>query len=599
MIVKAPSDSPAAQAPALPKSPTGIAGLDQVTEGGLPAGRPTLVCGGPGCGKTLLGMEFLTRGVREYGETGAVISFEETPAELATNVASLGFDIDKLVAENKLAFDHVRIDRAEIEETGAFNLEGLFVRIAYAVERVGAKRVLLDTVESLFSSLRDDVTVRSELRRLFAWLKDRGLTAVVTGELGEHTLTRNGLEEYVSDCVIFLDHRIEEGVSTRRMRIVKYRGTYHGTNEYPFLISRSGFTVVPITSVTLDHPASTERISSGIARLDAMLGGGGFFRGSSMLVSGSAGTGKTTFAAAFADAACNRGERCLWFGFEESPAQIVRNMSSVGFDLGGWTERGLLRIQSARPTSGGLEAHLAAVHRSLDEFPPAAVVVDPVSNLESVAPHHEVKRILLQLVDLLKARGITTMFTALTTVEVEDTAAGVSSLMDAWVLLRNHEVNGERNRLLFLLKSRGMAHSNQVREFVLTDHGVELTDVALSPQGVLTGSARLTREATERADAVVREQEFAVRQRRLERHRRTVEAQIVALRAEVEDEEDEARRAAAVEQQRVETAGVEQQAMARLRHSDDAESDDGVGPDAKRVATSQGRGPAGRGGTRG
>lgn len=458
------------------KARSGIQGLDEVTGGGLPASRPTLICGGAGCGKTLMATEFLVRGATEFGEPGVFMAFEETAKELTENVKSLGFDLNQLVAEKKLLIDHIQVDRSEIEETGDYDLEGLFVRLAYGIESVGAKRVVLDTLESLFSGLSNTAILRAELRRLFHWLKERGVTAIITAERGEGSLTRHGLEEYVSDCVILLDHRVTEQLSTRRLRVVKYRGSNHGTNEFPFLIESDGISVLPITSALLTHEASTERVSTGVAQLDEMMGGRGYFRGSSVLISGTAGTGKTSLAANFAAACCARNERCLYLAFEESPQQLVRNMRSIGLDLQPWVEKGLLVIRSARPSLHGLEMHLAMVHKTVREFKPQHIVIDPISNFSMAGTTLELRSMLTRLVDYLKTQGITGVFTSLVggTESSEESDVGISSIIDTWLLVRDTEILGERIRALYLLKSRGMAHSNQIREFVMTDQGVEL-----------------------------------------------------------------------------------------------------------------------------
>ncbi|HSC22288.1 MAG TPA: circadian clock protein KaiC [Casimicrobiaceae bacterium] len=533
-----PGEASAAPASALPKAATGITGLDELTLGGLPRGRPTLVCGGPGCGKTLLAMEFLVRGALQFGEPGVYVTFEESEEELAQNVRSLGFDVEALVAQRKLAFDFVHVDAREIEEAGEYDLEGLFVRLALAVESVGAKRVVLDTIESLFGGFTNMALLRSELRRLFRWLKDRDLTVVITGERGDGTLTRQGLEEYVSDCVILLDHRVRDQISTRRLRIVKYRGTSHGTNEYPFLIDAHGISVLPVTSVGLDHRVSDERVPTGIARLDSMLGGG-FYRGSSILVTGTAGSGKSTIAAHFADATCRRGEACLFLAFEESREQIARNMRSVGIDLAAHFRSGLLRIEASRPSLYGLEMHLAQIHRLVMDVRPSVVIVDPISNL---GVHTlDASAMLLRLMDYLKSEGITALFVNLTTggKALEATDVGVSSLIDTWLVLRDIEAGGERNRGLYVIKSRGMRHSNQIREFVITSHGIDLLDVYAGPDGVLTGSLRASQEARARADAVAREQEQQRRQRELASRRAMLQAQIEALRHEANALDDE------------------------------------------------------------
>jgi len=463
---------------ALTKCPTGIAGLDEVTRGGLPQGRPTLVCGSAGCGKTLLAVEFLVRGAVDYGEPGVFMAFEETAEELTQNVRSLGFDLDDLIEKKQLEVDYVRVERSEIEETGEYDLEGLFVRLGHAIDSLKAKRVVLDTIEVLFSGLSNTAVLRAEIRRLFRWLKDKGVTAIVTGERGDGKLTRYGLEEYVSDCVILLDHRVTEQVSTRRLRVVKYRGSVHGTNEFPFLIDETGITVVPITSAGMDHPASAERVSTGVVTLDEMLGGKGFLRGSSVLVSGSAGTGKTSIAAHFAASSCGRGERCLYFSFEESQAQLVRNLRSIGLDLEKWIGKGLLRIHSARPTFYGLEMHLAQMHKLIAEFKPQVVVVDPISNFISAGTLTEAGAMLVRLVDLLKSQGITGLFTNLTHGGngPDQTDVDISSIIDTWLLLRDTERDGRRSAVLHVLKSRGMGHSKQGRGLQLTDDGIVLSE---------------------------------------------------------------------------------------------------------------------------
>ena len=561
----------------LPKSPTGIDGFDQITQGGLPVGRPTLVCGGAGCGKTLFALSFLVHGATRFDEPGVYMSFEESTDELAQNVASLGFDLPGLIEKKKIVLDHVRIERSEIEETGDYDLEGLFIRLGFAIDSIGARRVVLDTLESLFSGLANESIIRAELRRLFRWLKDRGVTAVITGERGGGTLTRQGLEEYVSDAVILLDHRVTEQVSTRRLRIVKYRGSAHGTNEYPFLIDEEGIAVLPVTSIGLTHAAPSERISTGVARLDTMLGGRGYFRGSTILVSGTAGAGKSSVSAHFVDAACRRGERCLAFEFEESPQQVVRNMRSIGIDLQPWVDRGLLEFQAARPSVHGLEMHLSRMHRAIERFRPRVVVLDPVSSLISVATQGDVQATLTRLVDYLKMQGITALLTSLThgRTELEQTDVEISSIVDTWLLLVTLESSGERNRGLYVLKSRGMGHSNQIREFLLTDHGVELVDVYAGPSGVVTGSARLTQEAEERAAALAHEQELERRERALARLRAAFDAEVASLRARFEA--DQADLATGIDEQRSGATRLrdDRRAIAERRRADAAQSGNG------------------------
>ena len=529
--------------PIVGKAATGIRGLDEVTQGGLPQGRPTLLCGSAGCGKTLFAMTFLYNGAVEYNEPGVFLAFEERPEDLIKNVGSLNYDIEKLIADKKLAIDHVEIERNKIDEAGEYDLEGLFIRLGFAIDSVGAKRVVIDTIETLFSGLENEQVLRAELRRLFEWLKSKGVTAIITGERGEGTLTRYGLEEYVADCVILLDNRVLDQLSTRRLRIVKYRGSAHGTNEYPFIIDEQGITVMPITSSGLAHGASTERLPSGIPDLDQMLEGKGYFKGSSILVSGMAGAGKSTIAAHFANTTCASGHRLIYFAMEELPHQIIRNMHSVGIDLQKWVDKKLLRFSARRPSLFGLETHLASVYRDVTDFDPTAVVIDPMSALLNAGSAGDAHSMVLRLVDFLKARGATSLFTNLgVSSESVTTEIQISSLMDTWLLLYNRESNGEHNRQLYLLKSRGMAHSNQVREFILSSEGVKLRRAYIGPEGVVTGSARLAQEAKDRAAVLVREQEIERRGRELERKRREVAAQIEILQAQLASEEAEAGR---------------------------------------------------------
>jgi circadian clock protein KaiC len=469
----------------LPKTPTGIRGLDEITHGGLPKGRPTLVCGGPGSGKTLLAVTFLVNGALQFDEPGVLMTFEENEEEIASDVASLGFGLPELIKAQKLAVDYVRVERSEIEETGEYDLEGLFVRLDHAIRTVGARRVVLDTIESLFAGLQNDAILRSELRRLFRWLKDRAVTAVITGERGDGALTRQGLEEYVSDAVILLDHRVNDQVSTRRLRVVKYRGSHHGTNEYPFLINADGISVLPVSSLALQHEAPTERVSSGVSHLDEMLSSQGYYRGSTILVSGTAGTGKTSLAAHFLDAACRRGERCLCFLFEESPQQLLRNMRSIGIDLAPWVAGGLLQFHADRPSRYGLETHLVTMHQVVADFRPAVTVIDPVTNLMTVGTYADVQAMLTRLIDRLKTANITAMLTSLVPglTEIERTETTISSLMDTWIMLANDQVGDRHRRGLYVLKSRGMAHSNELCEFALTDHGLNLLAAAGTAHG--------------------------------------------------------------------------------------------------------------------
>ncbi|MDR3609440.1 MAG: circadian clock protein KaiC [Ignavibacteriaceae bacterium] len=554
----------------LPKSPTSIQGLDEITGGGLPKGRPTLICGGAGCGKTLFAMEFLVRGATQYKEPGVFISFEETEEELTANVASLGFDLESLIKQKKIWLENIRVEPSEIEQSGEYDLAGLFVRIHHAIESINAKRVVLDTIEILFSGLPNPHILRAELQRLLGWLKKKGITTIITAERGEGFLTRQGLEEYVSDCVILLDHRVNDQSSIRRLRIVKYRGSTHGTNEYPFLIDEDGFSVLPVTSLGLNYFTSAERISTGIPRLDTMLSGKGYFRGSTVLVSGTAGTGKTSIAAQFVESACRRKERVLYFTFEESPGQLIRNMCSIGINLEPWVKKGLLQFHATRPTLYGLETHLTTSIKLINQFKPSVVILDPINAFVMGENQTEVKTMLLRLVDFLKMKECTAFFTSLTSAgeNVEISDVYISSLIDTWLLLRDIEIGGERNRGLYVLKSRGMAHSNQIREFKLTNNGIELLDVYVGPEGVLTGSARLSQETKDEAEQLLRQQEIGRKQFGLERKREAMEAQKVLLQSEFEAEESESLKLIRIEKARNERFIQDKAKMAKSRKGD-------------------------------
>ena len=550
---------------ALEKTSTGIQGLDEITNGGLPKGRPTLICGAAGCGKTMFAMQFLVNGVKD-NEPGLFVSFEETQEELEKNFASLGLDLKTLEEEKKFAVEHIQMELSKIEETGEFNLEGLFIRLAYAIEQIGAKRIVLDTIEAIFSGLPNEFILRAELQRLFHWLKSRGLTAIITGERGENTLTRYGLEEYVADCVILLDNSVLDRISTRNLRIIKYRGSSHGSNLYPFLIDDDGISVLPATSLQLEHEVSNQHISTGIERLDTMFGGKGFYKGSSILVSGAAGTGKSSIAANIAANVCKNGDKCLYFAFEESPQQIIRNMKSINIDLQTWVEKGLLRFHATRPTLYGLETHLVNINKIVKEFQPDVVIFDPISNLITVGTAEEVKSMLTRVLDYLKNRLITTISTSLTMGHIE-TDVGVSSLMDTWIDLKSIETNGERNRTIEIIKARGMYHSNQVREFKLTNSGIKLIDIYLGPSGMLTGAARLSQISKEKAEKLASEQEIERKQRELKQKRLSIEAQIKELNTQLEAEKLELEQI--IEQKKVNEESIENERniMSKIRHA--------------------------------
>lgn len=533
MAIGARARAPPSQRPrALPRAATGIDGFDALTEGGLPRGRPTLVCGGAGSGKTLFAMEFLARGARQFDEPGVFVAFEESPADLRQNFESIGFDLGSLEERKLLVIEDMRIRAGAVVETGNYDLEPLFARIGAAVDDVGAKRVVLDTVEVLFARLESHRFLRAELQRLFGWLKDRGLTAIITGERGEGSrFSRYGLEEYVADCVIALDHPLENAVSTRTLRVLKYRGGRHGTNEYPFFITEHGISIAPITSLVLEHSASEARVSTGIPDLDGMLGGKGYFAGSSILASGTSGTGKTSVAASFVDGACARGERALFLSFEESPAQLVRNMRSIGIDLQRWVDQGRLVLMARRATAFGPESHLLEVERLVRETRPSVVALDPITSLTRSGPQGGVQALVTRLVDTLKSLGITAVFTALLEEERSPAAFRISSVIDTWIHVRAIEANGERTRGIYVLKSRGMTHSNQIRELLLTDDGIRLVEVDTADGSVVTGTERAIRVFEEKIAAKKRERALDRDGRLAEQRTRAITAQIAALEA--------------------------------------------------------------------
>jgi circadian clock protein KaiC len=554
------------------KCPTGIRGLDELTFGGLPRNRSTLVFGCAGSGKTLLALEFILHGARNYKEPGVYLSFDETPKELVENTASLGFDLADLIQRKQVIVDHVDIDRSELKATGDYNLEGLFLRLGHSIKSIGAKRVVIDSAESIFSALPNEALVRAELRRLFDWLKEMGVTSIITGEQGHNLLTRHGLEDYISDCVVFLDHRVVTQMSTRRLRIIKYRGSLHGTNEYPALIDGKGLSVMPISSLSLDYPVSNKRVSTGIKRLDTMLGGKGFYRGSSILVSGTAGTGKTSIAASFTAQICKQGERCLFLPMEESPQQLMRNMSSIGIDLTTPNKSGLLRLHTIQQAIYGLEGHLLHLHNLVTDFRPSVVILDPITNLSAISNDVEIKALFPRLIDFLKNKGITTLFTSLTNSESpnESSEVGISSVTDTWIMLRLVATATERNRVLYVLKSRGMAHSNQMREYNMTDKGIEVLDVYTgsgSGEGY-TGAGRLTRQALDQASALSAQQAAAQRERELDLEHHSLQAQIAMLQTRAAGIVSE--KAHAREQVRLlaATQHADKRRMAIARHAD-------------------------------
>jgi circadian clock protein KaiC len=551
---------------ALEKVPSGVRGLDDVLDGGLPKGRPTLLCGSAGCGKTLLAMQFLCRGAVDSGEPGVFVAFEETVADLTTNIASIGYDLNKMQRDGLLRIESIHLDATELVEAGEYDLEGLFLRIGAAVSEIGAKRIVIDTIEVLFGALKNPVLVRTELQRLFQYLKDAGLTAIVTAERGDGPgMSRHGIEEYVSDCVILLDQRIKDDVSTRILRVVKYRGSVHGTNEFPFLISHDGVTVVPITSLGLTSAAPSERVSTGIDRLDAMLSGG-FYRGSSVLLAGSSGTGKTTFAASLADAACRRGERVLFVSREESPAEIVRNMGTVGLNLRAWTTAGLLRIESIRPTHFGLETHLAWLYDIVTKFEPAVVVIDPISSMMKVGSRAQATSMIAREIDLLKSRGITAFFTTLISAGMIDEAQlEVSSFIDTWLLAETTESNGERDRVMCVMKSRGMPHSNQHCEFTIGADGIDLLEPYVGPAGVLTGSARMIQQMTDATAGEHRVEDVERAERALTHRRAALEAEVAVLHAQFATELEEMEERRATYQRHVEETELRRSMLDRLR----------------------------------
>jgi len=553
------------------KSPTGIEGFDEITMGGLPRARPTLVCGKAGSGKTLFAVEFIYKGAKEFDEPGVFVAFEETPEELQKNVASLGWDLQELISSKKLIIEHIQINPSEIIETGEYTLDGLLLRLEAAIDEIGAKRLAIDTLEVLFGSYTNNFILRSEIQRLFRFLKKRKITTLITGEKGEGRLTRHGLEEYVSDCVISLEHSLNKGIATRRLRVVKYRGSRHGTNEYPFFIDKDGFSLMPITDLEMNYDISSEKLSTGISRLDTMFGGEGIYRGSSILISGTAGTGKSTLAMTFAKASCQRGEPCLFISFEEAPNQIIRNMHSVGFKLDKFLKKELLHFYSTRPTMMGLEEHLYMLQSLIEKNGPQMVIVDPITNLLSISSDLEVKWMFTRLIDYIKRKNITIVMTDLTEQDNfyrESSTVGISSLIDTWIFLRDMENGGEKNKGLYILKARGLNHSNQIREFRITSGGINLLDVYTGPGGVLTGSARIAQMVNDKLEELKRNQQIESKQKQLELMRKHMELKIAEIKAEFAKQETELQQL--IEQERVKQQMVEaaKKEMAKSRRAD-------------------------------
>lgn len=525
----------------LAKCPTGIEGLDTLTNGGLPRNRLTLICGSAGSGKTSLGIEFLVQGIIKYDEPGLFITFEEKPQEIIENAASIGFDLEDLINKKKLFIEYIPVQEEEVMQSGDYTLEALFIRFEQVITSIAVKRVTLDTLDSIFASLGNTPVLRAEIYRLFNWLKQKNITSLVTSEAGITTLSRNGLEEYISDCVISLRTNIVSEVLTRFLRVVKYRGSKHGTNEYPFLITDIGINLFPITSNYLNNIVSTEFVSTGVKELDEMMDNKGYYRGSTVLVTGTAGTGKSSLAAVFSNSICQTGERCIYFTFEEMINQILRNMSSVNLNLQQWIDKDLLKFYAYRSPTYGLETHLLTIQNVIKEFKPHAVIIDPITNFDLIGTELEIKSMMTRLIDFLKAQQITALFTSLaTTIDPrEQTEIGISSLIDSWLVLQNLEQAGERTRGITILKSRGIAHSNQIREFIITSNGIKLEKIYVGPNGILTGSARLDQEEQEKLHLLLQEKETLRRKKLLEHKKALLEAKIMALKSEFDADVEE------------------------------------------------------------
>jgi circadian clock protein KaiC len=566
----APEAAPAPPLPGIAKCSSGIHGFDEITFGGLPRGRSTLICGGAGTGKTLFAMEFIVRGARDFREPGLFVTFEESAAELVTNVASLGIDLAQLIERKRLAIDHIQLSPSEIMATGEFNLDGLFIHLGAAIKAVGAKRIAIDSLGTLLARLPNELILGGELRRLFAWLKELGITAIITTELGDTTLTRYRLDEYISDCVIVLDQRVINQMSTRRLRIIKYRGALHGTNEYPMLIDEGGLSVLPIRALNLDYPLTGQHQRTGIPRLDTMLGGKGFYRGSCILISGSAGSGKTSLAALFALQLAREGKRCLYLPTEEAPRQLLRNLTSIGVDLAVPLRQGLLKMQPIRPTIFGLEQHLLNIQREVEHFRPAAVIIDPTSSLTSIGDPLAIEGMLIRLINFLKMKGITLLLTSLTAggpLE-EASMAAISSQVDTWIVQKMVQTPSERNRVLYIMKSRGMAHSNQLREYTLSARGVDLLDVYDSGGEEATGTGRLRQQAHAEAEEKVRSLAAEQGLRARAQTRRNLQAQIAELETQLSETKLDRQREQRRVQSQAATLRTDQTRLARARKED-------------------------------
>ena len=466
----------------LPKSLTGIQGLDDITYGGIPQNRPTLLVGSIGTGKTIFAMEYIINGITMFNEPGVFMTFEEQTDELQINVTSMGYNLSKLIADNKIYLEHLHIDHREIQATGKYDIEGLFIRIEMAIEKVKAKRIVLDALDTLFIGL-DSQILRSEIKRLFFWLKEKKVTAIITSEVGDIFLTRLGFEEVVADCVIELNNRLNNQISTRRLRIVKYRGSYHSTNEYPFMIDHKGITIFPIISEAPQIIVSNERISSGIKQIDEMLDGRGFYVGSSILVSGSAGTGKSSIAASFIKDVCEKKGTALYCAFEEAPNQIKRNMASIGIFLEPYEKSGNLHFYYSRPTLQTLELHFIAIKKLIKQINPSVVILDPITNLMIENINSDIRTMLTRFVDYLKMEQITVLLTATLTVsslELIQSNEGISSMVDTCIMIQEKNIIDSRRRTLYIMKSRGICNSKKEVEFIITSEGISIAPLDMA-----------------------------------------------------------------------------------------------------------------------
>ena len=517
---------------------TGVKGLDDVLGGGIPQGHAMLLVGKPGTGKSILSMEYLLHGIELHKENGVYISFEESEKQIISNAASFGWKFEEMVKKNKLAISYIDMQPEQMRTVGDYDLSALILRVKGAIKKVNARRVVIDGINNLLSTFDDERIIRSDLLRLIREIKEVNATIFITGERGHDSWSKMGFEEYLADGLMHLDNRTDGNYQTREIQVVKCRGINHYTGKSPFIINSEGMSIRPLITADFDYKVLKSRVSTGIADIDNMLGGKGLYRGSTVYITGPSGAGKTSISSSFANGACSRGERALFLAFEESSDQIIRNMKSIGLSLDKWVNEKLLYFYTARATTNSLEGHLDNIMTMVREVEPTCVVLDPISAFRPIANENETKLMLIRLNDYLRARKITTVFTALSSDGEYSEHADVqlSSIADTWIVVRIMDYKGERNNVMQLMKSRGMSHSRQMKEMYFTGNGLKLQNVYQGPEGVLTGAARIGQEKYEKLKEARNVIEIDKNRKKIERKKSLLEASIEALKHEYEEE---------------------------------------------------------------